>query len=156
MGRQKLSEVKMKIFAATLIAANAEVVKLTMRTADSSNTSKQGASPQLLVKTCDGRVKFSDTTYSTLSAGQSKSWTVNNFDLETDMIEFEASNNDGWLVQSMEMQICDDSGNNCQAQPVQEDYQGVKDSGNMFWIDGNCSFFGGHDEDGCHDTHVCN
>ena len=71
---------------------------MTMRTANSSNTAKHGHNPKLLVKSCDGRVKYTDTQYSLLWDGDSKSWEVQNFDLEKDMIQFEASTTDGWLV----------------------------------------------------------
>ena len=127
-----------------------------MATKEVGDEFKGGISPTLLVKTCDGRVKFSDTSTKSLGTGGSKSWTVANFDTETDMIEFEAVSTDGWQVEKMELQVCDDNGNNCRDQPVKEDYNGTLDAGNAFWVDLDCGRPSGLDQVGCDDTYKCN
>ena len=129
-----------------------------MRTSVSEAGNPEGMSPKLVVKTCDGQVKFNDAQTSVIAQGESKSWEIPNFDTETDMIEFETVGIDGWMVKSMEMQICDSNGVNCQTQVVQEDYNignGMESRpGNAFWIDGDCDSSG--IEEGCHATFGCN
>ena len=127
-----------------------------MRTAESTNSGRGGHSPKLVVKTCDGFVKFSDQTFAYQGSNGFKSWTVPNFNTVSDVIEFQASTTNAWLVDSMEMQLCDDSGINCRDQPVFEDYSGVKSAGNAFWIDGVCARPNNFASDGCHDTYQCN
>ena len=132
------------------------VLKLTMRTADSVNSGRGGHNPKLVVKTCDGTVKFTDLSYAYRGSNGVKSWTVPNFDAVSDVIEFEASTTNAWLVDHMEMQICDKSGNDCLNQPVLENYSGDKVAGNAFWIDGVCSSPNNHVVDVCHDAYKCN
>ena len=110
-----------------------------MRTADSTDSGRGGHNPKLIVKTCDGTVKFSDQTFAYQGSNGSKSWTVQNFDAVSDVIEFEASTNNDWFVDHMEMKICNEKGRKCQKQPVLEDFFGAKIAGNPFWINGVCS-----------------
>ena len=93
-----------------------------MSSTASSYSSAEGTSPKLAVKTCDGRVKFSDDSFGLKKQGDSVSWTVDNFDAASDMIELENSSNDGWLA-NLSMEMCDDSGANCEAVPVEETYE---------------------------------
>ena len=127
-----------------------------MSSTASSYSSAEGTSPKLAVKTCDGRVKFSDDSFGLKKQGDSVSWTVDNFNAASDMIELENSSNDGWLA-NLSMEMCDDSGANCEAVPVEETYaDGDSVAGNAFWVDGNCGILHGHDQDGCDETYKCN
>ena len=133
------------------------VLKLSLTTAQSTYGPRAGTTPKLLVKSCDGRVKFSDNNVEQKGSGQSKSWEINDFDLEKDTVELEAGSTDGWMV-NLALEICDDSGNNCQAKDVYENYPATsgEEAGNAFWIDYDCSGPRGHQQNGCDATHHCN
>ena len=126
-----------------------------MKTALGSSSAKGGNTPKLTVKSCDGRVLFSDDNVQTKAAGESKMWEVSNFDKEKHTIQLEATGSDNWLV-NMDMDLCDDNGENCEEHLVTETYaETYDDTGNPFWIDDSCAPYG-HTDDGCSQIHKCN
>ena len=100
-----------------------------------AKSNPEGDTPDVLVKTCDGRVKKQRSGGQLKGLNQEFGLTVPNFDLQSDSIEFKSVSADGWFVEKLELRICDDA----TQQTCKDVDVGVVGGSAPFWIKETCN-----------------